>query len=237
MDNNNFSRRNNRGPIDEKSGFLQRNGVYAVVIICLILVGVAAYFTFDALSPQKAEVPTPEPQQVIAPKPTPIPVKEPDPTPTPAPTPAPKEDVPTAANNPAPQKMVLPLDGEADILRAYSPTDPIYFEGLNEWMAHIGVDLKAQEGASVKACLDGTVESVVNDPANGYTITIVSGSKKVVYANVGSLDMVKKGQAVKQGDAISLVKNSAASTAADPPHIHLEYYEGDAHKDPLAAIK
>ena len=233
MDNNNFSRRNRN--INTKKGFMDRQGMYIIVVVCLILVGVAAYFTFNSIS-NLAKKPTPPSEQVLV-QPTPTPKATATQTAKPEPTPTPSEEpvvVPSA--KPAAQAMAMPLAGE--VLRPYSAEDPIYFEALKEWMVHTGVDLSAKEGTEIKACLDGTVESMVNDPALGYTITVVSDvGKKVVYANVGTMEKVKKGQTVKQGDVISVIGNSASATKGDPPHLHLEYYENDAHKDPMKAMK
>ncbi|MBE5781374.1 MAG: M23 family metallopeptidase [Clostridiales bacterium] len=230
MDNNNFPRRNRQ--VSKKRGFMDRQGVYAIAVACLILVGVAAYFTFDSFSSTAAR-PTPEGQQALiaqTPRPTTAPViKTPEPTKAPEPTAAPVVQV-------VKESMAKPFDYE--VLRPYSPEDPIYFESLKEWTVHTGADLSAKAGTQVKACLSGTVTAVVNDAALGYTITITSdGGRKLVYSNLATLDQVKKGQKVKKGDVISTLGNSASSTKGDPAHLHLEYYLNDKPKDPIAAME
>lgn len=237
--NHNFSRRNRN--IKKKQGWLDRQGIYALVVVCLILVGAAAYFTFSSVS-DRAQLPTPPLEEVLVqstPRPTAAPVIQ---LPPQVEEPPEETEAPAQANAvvkatpPAPQKMTMPFSGE--VLRPFSPKDPIYFEALNEWMVHPGVDFTAKEGTEVRAVLSGTVESLANDPALGYTITVSSeGNRKVIYANVASLDRVKKGQSIRQGDVISTVGNSANATKGDPPHVHLEYYENGTLQDPVKAMK
>ena len=60
MDNRNF-RRNDRGPIRQRSqlaAFMDKNGIYLVMLVCLALIGVTAYFTLGS-SGDTAAQPTP----------------------------------------------------------------------------------------------------------------------------------------------------------------------------------
>ena len=53
MDNRNF-RRNDRGPIRQRSqlaAFMDKNGIYLVMLVCLALIGVTAYFTLRRYRP------------------------------------------------------------------------------------------------------------------------------------------------------------------------------------------
>ena len=241
MDNRNFNRRDRRVGQSSIAAFMEGKGIYLIVFACLAVIGVTAYFTLGS-GQKKAQAPTPTPDnaqvgQVQAPslqeeidrlqaQTTPTPVPTLSPTPTPTPKPVVKETV----------KALLPVKGE--VLREFSADKPVFFPTLNTWMVHKGVDLKADEGTQVLAALDGTVESVSNDPETGYTVVIShSKSLKTVYGNLAAPESIQKGQAVKQGDVIGTVGKSMQSELEDAPHVHFAYLENGKAKDPVKACQ
>ena len=234
MDNGNF-RRNGK---DRKAygrssvaSFFDRQGIYVVMLVCLALIGVTAYFALGS-DRKTAENPDDNDGQQVASQVAPTLSATPSPTLTPTPTPT----VTPKATAKAEVKLLLPVTGE--ILRPYSPTKPVYFETLKEWMVHTGVDIKAKEGTPVLAAKDGTVSFVAFDAVNGNMIIIDHGeNEQTVYANLGSLDYVKKGQKVQRGDKISTVGRSATNTISDPAHLHFEYHQGDKTKDPMSYVE
>ena len=179
---------------------------------------------------QKLQEKTPEPTAM------PTPSIEPAPTPTAKPA-APKakaesnQGVKVSAATPAIIKPLRPLEGE--VLRPFSPAEPVYFPTLNEWMVHMGIDIIAAEGADIMAALDGTVESLGQEAGTGLTAILThSDGKKTVYGNLFSLDGLKKGQEIKRGTIIGKVGRSANSTLTDPAHLHFEYHEGGKAVNP-----
>jgi murein DD-endopeptidase MepM/ murein hydrolase activator NlpD len=211
------------------AAFLDKQGIYLVMLACLAIIGIAAYFTLGGNL--EAQGPTPAPTQKQA---NAVLTPSPQVTIQPSLTPAqPASEKPAMAQ---PQKAILPVKGE--ILRAFSPVDPVYYATINAWMIHTGVDISCAEGTAVKAALDGTVESVKNDPATGYTIVIKSaGSVKTVYGNLAVPENIKVGQAVKQGDVIGAVGKSEQDVINDPPHLHFACMVGGKYKDPVAFCK
>jgi murein DD-endopeptidase MepM/ murein hydrolase activator NlpD len=225
-------RRIGRSPV---AAFLDKQGMYLVMFVCLAVIGIAAYFTLgDTEQPQARVTPSPPQQQVgqiITPPPA-TPTVTPKPTPVPTPTPSPTEK-PVAA--PA-QKAILPLQGT--VIREFSTTAPVYFETLNAWMIHNAVDLAAAEGSGVKAALDGTVKSVKNDPETGYTIVLSHAGKiETVYGNLAAPEGVEVGQLFAQGDVIGAVGRSAQNVIDDPPHLHFAYIINGKFHDPLKYCK
>lgn len=250
MDNRNF-KRNDRGPIRQRSAmaaFIDKNGIYLVMLVCLALIGVTAYFTLGTNDDQAAQ-PTPTASQQAAAanqnngttlqdemnrlqqiaNATPTPTVAPTPTATPTATPKAKQTVNTV-------KPVQPVKGE--ILRPYSDKDPVYFQTLNAWMIHKATDIKAEEGTAVVAMLDGTVESVTNDAETGYTIVIKHANDvKSTYGNLQAPESIKKGQEVKQGETIGAVGKSANNTASDPAHLHFAVSVKGVAKDPMTYLE
>jgi murein DD-endopeptidase MepM/ murein hydrolase activator NlpD len=224
---NRIKRRDTKGFSKSRfTAFLDKQGIYLVMLACLAIIGIAAYFTLGGNLQAQGPTPAPSQKQANAVL-TPLPTGTTSPAATSAGTPT-STAKPVIAQG---QKAVLPVKGE--ILRAFSPTDPVYYATINAWMIHTGVDISCSEGSSVKASLDGTVESVKNDPATGYTIVIKSsGNVQTVYGNLSAPQNIKVGQAVKQGDTIGTVGRSEQDVIGDPPHLHFAYLISGKFKDP-----
>lgn len=209
--------------------FLDKHGIYLVMLGCLAVIGIAAYFTLGGNERAKTTEPSPSQQQANA-------VVTPA---TPQPTASMQPATPTASAKPAmavSQKPILPVQG--DVLRKFSLTDPVYYGTVNAWMIHTGVDIQCAQGTAVKASLDGTVESVKNDPATGYTIVIKSsGNIQTVYGNLAAPENIKVGQAIKQGEVIGAVGKSEQDVIADPAHLHFAFLINGKYKDPIAQCK
>ena len=85
---------------------------------------------------------------------------------------------------------------------------------------HDGIDIKGQEGDPIYAVADGTV-IYSNDTIRGYGNMIIIKHKNgfvTVYAH-NSVNMVTKGQAVKQGQIIARVGHTGYATGS---HLHFE---------------
>ena len=89
------------------------------------------------------------------------------------------------------------------------------------------------------AAADGTVSEIVDDPFLGKTVKIShSGQGVTIYSNLaGELaEGIKVGAAVKCGQAIGCVGESAISEIADEPHLHFEMTVAGASVDPMDYI-
>lgn len=260
MDNRNFNRKDNgfgRGGFAE---FLDKQGIYIIMLICLALIGITAYFALGSGGGEEDQAQEPSPSIESAgaqqdqslkeeikrlqatPKPTATPTETPKATATPAPTKAP-ETVPdvasaaaaapakVAAATPTPQKPLMPIDG--NIIRPYSPEEPVFYSTLNEWMVHMGIDIEAPDETDIISAMDGTIEAVENRADTGYTILIDNGGGvKTLYGNLASPDGVEVGQQINRGDVIGKVGRSATNTLSDPAHVHFEYTKDGKRVNP-----
>ena len=109
-------------------------------------------------------------------------------------------------------------------------TDPIT-EGSDY---HMGVDIGADEGDSIRAANDGKVLSVGQDSRSGKYVFIDHGNDKVTFYCHCSEILVKKGDKVSRGDTIALVGSTGYSTG---PHLHFEVRIKDVSVDPLPLIE
>ena len=147
----------------------------------------------------------------------------------------------TKATNTEPEKVKdpefsTPVEGEN--IRGFAKDSLIYSETLEEWVTHLGIDIKADRTSVVKSAEAGTVKSIKNDPRYGLTIVIehVNGYQ-TVYANLLTTEFVTEGETVKKGQSIGTVGNSASFEIVDEPHLHFEILKDNVNVDPNIYLK
>lgn len=131
--------------------------------------------------------------------------------------------------------LSYPLDGEIGL--SYSPEELIYSKTLKEWTVHNGIDIKAKRGTPVKASEDGVIENVTETTDKGIEITIAhENGYKTIYSNLSSRDMVRVGEHVDKGQAISGVGNTSAFEYYEPEHLHFEVKKDGKFVNPLDVL-
>lgn len=132
----------------------------------------------------------------------------------------------------------LPLDGEVSI--DYSDSVPVFSQTMGDWRTHLGVDVLSELGTEVLAVADGTVTNVWNDPFMGTCVSIEHSGKAIsIYKNLAEEvgDGIVVGCAVKAGDVIGTVGETAMNEIAQEPHLHYELTVDGKHVDPKEHIK
>lgn len=133
-------------------------------------------------------------------------------------------------------EFTMPVEGE--IMRNYAKETLIYSETLEEWIVHLGIDIKADRTAVVKSAEAGTVTSIKNDPRYGLTVVIEhTNGFKSVYSNLLTTEFVTEGEKVEKGQSIGTVGNSASFEIVDEPHLHFEILKDNENVDPSIYIK
>ena len=124
-----------------------------------------------------------------------------------------------------------PVEGE--IIRKYAKDDLVYSNTLEEWVTHLGIDIKAPKTTIVKAAEAGKIKSIKNDPRYGITVVIehVNGYSSV-YANLLTAEFIKEGEEVKKGQTIGTIGNTGAFEIADEPHLHFEILKDGENINP-----
>ena len=130
----------------------------------------------------------------------------------------------------------VPVEG--DIARGFYKDSLTYSDTLEEWITHLGIDIKADRTTVVKASEAGTITSIKNDPRYGLTIVIehVNGFK-TVYSNLLTSEFVTEGEKVEKGQSIGTVGNSASFEIVDEPHLHFEIIKDGENLDPNIYLK
>ena len=124
-----------------------------------------------------------------------------------------------------------------NIIKEWSADVPVFSNTMEDYRLHLGVDISAASGTPVYAVADGTVESVEFHPMMGQTVVITHASGyKSVYQNMQTAvsSGIQAGAAVKAGDAIGAVGDTALVEISEDPHLHFELYKDDVCTNPLA---
>ena len=219
--------------------FLQKQGFYIVLFVCLFIVGTAIVLAaYPGENPEsqvadnsmsiETETSTDESLKNI--KKTPLPTATPSPTPLPTASPVPSAK-PTSKTVSSVKKGSAPLQG--DIINPYADNALIYSRTLDQWTTHPGIDIAAKEGTDVRAVLSGTVDRVYEDDALGQVVTVLhTNGRTSLYANLDTAVPVTEGQKVNAGDVIGRVGATAISECADLPHLHLGFFVDSVPADP-----
>ena len=186
-----------------------RWGWYGALVLTLAALGTASHAYRNRAVQRPAA--TAEPPRAVLAQVTPAPL--------PAPTPS-----------PAPPTYVWPLEGE--IIGPYAPDVLTWSSTLDQWQAHPGIDIAGSAGEAVMACADGTVADAWRDGLWGNVIEIEHpDGRRSRYAGVSTLKLVEPGDAVKAGEVISAVGQTASCEADLPWHLHFELTEGGESVD------
>jgi murein DD-endopeptidase MepM/ murein hydrolase activator NlpD len=95
---------------------------------------------------------------------------------------------------------------------------------------HYGIDIRARKGAKVFASASGRVIFSGWKPGYGNLIIIKHRGGFYTYYAHNSINLVKRGDYVRQYQEIARVGNTGDATAA---HLHFEIRKGKKHLDPL----
>lgn len=104
---------------------------------------------------------------------------------------------------------------------------------LKKYKMHTGIDISANQGASIIAANSGTV--IMSGWQNGYGNTVVidhGGGITTLYAHCSKL-LVSVGKKVNAGDTIAKVGSTGMSTG---PHLHFEVRKNGATTDPVKYV-
>lgn len=117
--------------------------------------------------------------------------------------------------------MVAPVLGKVE--KDYTENNLVYSETLEEWTAHKGVDIAADEGAQVLAALSGIVQETYDDPLWGKVVILSHGEGMLTkYANLSEEVLVEEGASVNKGNPIGRVGTTASIEMMEKAHVHFE---------------
>ena len=199
-------------------GYLRRNALYFILAFCILAVGLSV--TLMLVSRENTILGTEQNGPIINEGNT-------DNEQNSGSTNDPMDDTPVSTVI----SFIMPVSASNKITE-YSE-ELVYNPTLRRYETHKAIDFFAEEGASVFAVWDGTIESVDNSFLEGYTITIDHGDGlKTIYNSLSEEISVKVGSQVKQGDLIGEVSVSNRKENNEGAHLHFSMMEDGVIKDP-----
>ena len=218
------------------SQFFKTKGYYMLLGLCILAVGVSAYFfgTGAAMEQQAVEQSLSTPATVEVPDGTSEAQLQQEPADT-AQTAAEaelEEEQPVQA---VVEEAVMPVSGA--VLQDYAMDRLAYNATTQDWRVHNGVDLSAALGTEVKAAKSGTVSAVYEDDYLGYTVVVQhSGGYTSHYCGLAAEIPVAAGETVTAGQVLGTVGNTARIEVAQEPHLHFEVYYNGESVDPAGFL-
>ena len=228
---------------DRLEAFFAGKGFYAVLVLCVAVIGISAWSMLaggsdeiddsttleedvlfdDSINTSLTEYPVITETIKIRPE-------EPSETAVPSEE-APKEDEAIAQTSVS-SYFVWPIVGE--ILGEYSMDALVYNVTMADWRTHDGIDIAAEIGASVSAVSEGTVEAVYTDDLFGTTVIIShAGAVKSIYSNLADEPSVSVGSNVAVGQTIGSVGSTAIGEASEAVHLHFAMSRDGESVNPL----
>ena len=128
----------------------------------------------------------------------------------------------------------LPVSGK--VLADFSGENLVFYETLDEWRTHPGIDIEAKVGDDVYLCDDGVVEKIYSDNMGGCILIDHQNGYKSLYANLGEIDLVNVGDKLYAGETIARVGETAVGDYTIEPHVHFELHHEGKSINPLDVI-
>ncbi len=205
-------------------GFMERQGFYIVLSICVLVIVLSAVYTSKIRNelenpafPEESARHAVQSQsqtlnEALIASQTAVPTVEPTLEPLVA--------------------MRRPLTGA--VLRGYSPDEPAYFPAAQSYAPHPAVDLAADYGAPVAACADGEVAFVGEDGAWGLCVVLShTGGLESRYCGLSEAPALRVGDPVRSGQIIAHVGDGVTAEQGEEPHLHLEIKQNGEFRDPI----
>lgn len=198
------------------------------VILALLIVAMVCIAVAVSLSGAKKAQTLTTPSTTTQPPVTQPPVTQPPDTPDDTPSDNP------ANTEPQPLKFVCPLEGV--VSESHDEDHLVFSDTMQDYRVHLGLDITANLGSEVVCVADGTVKNVYTDPFMGVSVVVDHGDGLCsIYQNLSEVlaEGLAEGVALKAGDAIGSVGESALLELAEEPHLHFSMKQGEDWVDPL----
>lgn len=139
-------------------------------------------------------------------------------------------EVPVGQQPPVAVSYFVPVYGEV-----YRTHNQFYYNvTMNNYCAHEGVDITAENGAEVYAVTDGTISIAYGDVLDSTVIELTAANGlKIIYMGAEPIQTLTDGQTVKAGECIAKISRPHPFEYKEGEHLHLEMYNGEEKLDPL----
>lgn len=149
-----------------------------------------------------------------------------------APVTDPVDTAPTAAESI--DRLEIPVGGT--LTKPHSPDVLLRSLTMNDYRAHLGIDIAAPIGETVRCPADGIVKEVWSDPMMGRCVSVAhAGGLVSVMKNLDNTlaDGIEAGRELKCGDIIGVIGETALIEIAEVSHLHFETELDGKQVDPM----
>ncbi len=202
---------------------------YITITLCLVLVGVAAWFAFtsvdsnsiESTKPKTSEPPVVSDEYNSGNESYTESIEEAPSNPTDE-TVKNQEYNKKPTESKKPKSYCLPVNGE--ILKDFNLEALQYSATYGDMRIHAAVDIACSEGTLVSAATDGKIQNIENTADYGKTVTIDHGDGLIIkYCGLKNVT-AQKDTAVKMGDNIGAV-GTVPCECSDQSHLHIECFQ------------
>lgn len=231
--------------MSKKNFGIGAKGIVLIAVLAAAAIGIAGYL-FSRNSVQEVTAQEPMIDNMAVSTQEPLSVTESATIPTasslpqvkasePAQDTTPQQSVPQTTATEAPAKKTFtttsPVSG--DTIGDYAMDCLSYNETTRDWRTHNGIDLAAEDGASVCAAADGTVYTTYEDDTMGFTVVIRhDGGYTTKYSSLKEELAVKPGDAVTMGQTIGYAGDTALIETVMGSHVHFSVSYQDEPMNP-----
>ena len=120
------------------------------------------------------------------------------------------------------------------IAREFNINELIYYEAIEEWRTHQGIDIKPDGNLNVYSSYGGVVEKVDTSSVMGVEIVINHGNDIFTVYSCMSSGSVKVGDNVKKGEKIGTLGAIENIEMSEVPHLHYEILVKGKNYDPTS---
>lgn len=205
--------------------WMMENAYWITICCVLAMVAGCAMYTETLRSTQDVQAAAQAPEIRESAAPTKAPML------TPLPTIAPLAVRPAAFTH---RGGIWPVEGR--VIRGFDAQQSVYWEILDAWQTHNGLDIAAEAGDSVNTCMDGTVTGTAWDALWGWRVCIAQDDgSEMRYAGLESC-CVRQGERLRRGETIGTVMERIPCEAEMDTHLHLEMIKTGRYQDPEAVL-
>lgn len=206
-------------------GFLKRNAVYFLIILCIASVAtvIALAVTRNSALQNPDSSLSDKPQQDDEPV-----VKPDDPI-----------DKPDKPDDPTPviekQKFYAPCN-DGKVSRNYADTTLVWSPTLKQYSTHLALDFTSED-KNVYASCDGTVQEVGYNSLDGYYVVLThKDGYTTKYLSLDTESTLKQGATIKQGQLLGKMSTTQGSESLDGDHVHFEVLKDGVNVNPLEVM-
>ena len=123
---------------------------------------------------------------------------------------------------------------EGSIAREFNVNELIYYEAIEEWRTHQGIDIKPEGNLNVYSSYGGVVEKVDTSSVMGVEIVINHGNDILTVYSCLSSSSVKVGDNIEKGAKIGTLGAIENIEMSEVPHLHYEIIVKEKNYDPTS---